>query len=99
MAAMRLNELLETGTRLTARCEAIAETGSGDRTGPLLAAARLARTNAELAQTLAHLATMERRRRRKIFDPARALRPNLTELNSKKICKDPNAQIKPERRR
>lgn len=84
MAAARLSEHLEIGARLVARCEVAAETSPSDGAGPLLAAARLVRANAEVAQTLARLAAMERYRH-KIFDPRGARRPGSGELNSKNL--------------
>lgn len=85
VAMARLGEHLEVGARLVARCEAAAETSLNDGVRPLLAAARLVRANAEVAQTLARLASMERRRRPGIFEATERSRPDSAELNAKKF--------------
>lgn len=63
LAVARLAEHLDIGSSLVARCEELAHASRGDRLGPLHAAARLMRANALVAQALANVAQVERRRR------------------------------------
>lgn len=81
-AAEQLAQHLETGASLVERCEALALTSRGDRLGPLNAAARLMHANAHVAQTLAHVALVERRSR-SIIERIQPPDPKIAELNSK----------------
>lgn len=83
LAVLRLAEHLEIGGQLVARCQALADTKRGDRLGPLTAAARLMRANVQVAQTLAHVALVERRRRT-IVERIQTSDPQTAELNSQK---------------
>jgi len=59
----RLAEHMEIGASLIARCEQLAMAQRGDRLAPIYAAARLMRAQAQVADALAHVAQVERRRR------------------------------------
>lgn len=82
-AAARLAEQLEIGAGLLLRCEALAATAKGDKTGPLTAAARLIRANAQAAQALAALVQVERRQR-SIIERIQTVAAGPDELNCKK---------------
>jgi hypothetical protein len=62
-AVERLIDHLEIGASLVERCERLAFARRGDRVGPMHAAARLMQANAKVADALAHVAQIERRRR------------------------------------
>jgi hypothetical protein len=81
LAAERLAEYLDIGAGLVARCEHLAAVPKGDRLGPLNAAARLMRANAQVAQALATVAQVERRRR-SIVERIEPVDPKIAELNS-----------------
>lgn len=81
LAGKRLAQHLELGAILVAHCEKLALTAQGDRLGPLYAAARLMRANAQVADTLAHVALVERRRR-SIVERIQSPGPETSELNS-----------------
>ena len=82
LAAERLSEHLEMGASLVARAEHLAELPKGDRLGPLYAAARLMRANALVAQTLANVVQVERRRR-SIVEHIQPPDPKVAELNAR----------------
>ena len=63
MAVERLAEHLTIGAALLERCQELAAAQRGDRLGPMHAAARLMQANAKVADALAHVAQIERRRR------------------------------------
>jgi hypothetical protein len=63
LAAERLAEHLDVGSTLILRCETLSLTTKGDKLGPINAAARLMRANAHVAEVLANVAQVERRRR------------------------------------
>lgn len=63
VAVERLIDHLEIGASLVERCERMASAQRGDRVGPMHAAARLMQANAKVADALAHVAQIERRRR------------------------------------
>lgn len=84
LAAAQLVQHLDMGTLLVARCQALAQVARGDRLGPLAAAARLMRANAQVAQTLAHVAMVERRQRT-IVERIQQPVPRIGELNSKNL--------------
>jgi uncharacterized membrane protein YccC len=81
LAAERLAEHLEMGVSLVARCEHFAELPRGDRLGPLYAAARLMRANAFVAQALANVVQVERRKR-SIIERIQPPDPKIAELNA-----------------
>ncbi len=62
-AADKLAEHLAVGVSLAQLCEALANKVKGDRLGPIYAAARVMRANASVAEVLATVAGIERRRR------------------------------------
>jgi hypothetical protein len=82
LAAERLTEHLEMGASLVARCEHLAELPRGDRLGPLYAAARLMRANAFVAQALANVVQVERRKR-SIIERIQPPDPKTAELNAR----------------
>ena len=84
VTAAQLARHLDMGAELVARCQALAQVARGDRLGPLTAAARLMRANAHVAQTLAHVALVERRQRT-IVERIQGPASNSAELNSKKL--------------
>ncbi|MGZ5937797.1 MAG: hypothetical protein ACXWLK_10425 [Rhizomicrobium sp.] len=63
LAVERLADHLDIGASLIERCETLAFAQRGDRLGPIYAAARLMRAQAHVADALAHVAQVERRRR------------------------------------
>lgn len=63
LAAERLTDHLDMGVSLVGRCEDLAYSSKGDKLGALYAAARLMHANAQVAQALADVAQVERRRR------------------------------------
>ena len=81
IAAERLAEHLEIGASLVARCEHLAGLSKGDRTGPLYAAARLMRADAEIARALATMVGVERRSK-SIIERVQPVDPKKAELNS-----------------
>lgn len=83
LAGERLAQHLALGSVLVARCEQLALASRGDRLGPLMAAARLMQANAKVAETLAHVALVERRQR-SIIEHNQAVEPKKAELISKK---------------
>ncbi len=83
LAGTRLAQHLEIGAVLVARCEQLAMAARGDHLGPLMAAARLMQANAKVAETLAHVALVERRRR-SIIEHTQTVEPKNAELISKK---------------
>lgn len=62
-AVEHLAQHMEIGAALIARCEHLAMAQRGDRLAPIYAAARLMRAQAHVADALAHVAQVERRRR------------------------------------
>ncbi len=74
LAGERLAQHLALGAVLVARCEQLALASRGDRLGPLMAAARLMQANAKVAETLAHVALVERRQR-SIIEHNQAVEP------------------------
>jgi len=91
LAAERLAQHLDMGAALVARCRDLAQAGRGDRLGPLGAAARLLRANAHVAQTLAHVALVERRQRT-IIERVQTPDPETAELNSEKLTRREEAE-------
>jgi hypothetical protein len=81
-AVARLAEYLDIGASLVARCEHLAELPKGDRLGPIYAAARMMRANAQVAEALARVAHVEIRRR-SIVERIQPRTPTPDELNSK----------------
>ena len=81
LAAIKLAQHLDMGGELVTRCQELAKVARGDRLGPLVAAARLMRANAHVAQTLAHVALVERRQRT-IIEQIQRPDPKAAELNS-----------------
>ena len=97
-AVARLAEHLDVGAGLVARCEHLANLPGGDRLGPLYAAARLMRANAQIASALARVAQVEIRRR-SIVERIQPPDPRLAELNSKnEVEKNDDAVAKLEER-
>ena len=80
-AVGRLAEQLDIGSSLTERCEHLAALPGGDRLGAIYAAARLMRANAFVAQALANVAQVERRRR-SIIERIEPPDPKVAELNA-----------------
>jgi hypothetical protein len=78
-AVERLADHLEIGASLIERCERLAFAQRGDRLGPLYAAARLMQAQARVADALAHVAQVERRRR-SITERIQTVPPNSTDL-------------------
>jgi hypothetical protein len=83
LAAERLAEHLDIGASLIARCEALAQSPGADMLGSINAAARLMRANAFVAEALANVAQVERRRR-SIVERIQPPDPRLAELNAQK---------------
>ncbi len=81
-AVERLGDHLEIGISLAEHCEMLAGKLKGDRLGPVYAAARLMRANAAVAEALATLAQIERRRR-SIVERIQTPNPKKAELNSR----------------
>jgi hypothetical protein len=97
-AVARLAEYLDIGASLVARCEHLAELPKGDRLGPIYAAARMMRANAQVASALARVAQVEIRRR-SIVERIQPPDPRLAELNSKnEVEKEDDAVAKLEER-
>lgn len=92
LAAEKLARHLEMGGELVARCQELAKAGRGDRLGPLTAAARLMRANAQVAQTLAHVALVERRSRT-IVETIQKPDPKISELNAKEKSRREEAEL------
>jgi len=90
-AAGQLAQHLELGAALVARCETLSQAPRGDRLGPLYAAARLMRANAQVAQVLAHVALVERRNR-SIVEHIQPPDPKKAELNSNLRTREVTAQ-------
>jgi hypothetical protein len=82
LAAERLADHLEIGISLAGHCEMLAGKTKGDRLGPVYAAARLMRANAAVAEALANVAQIERRRR-SIVERVQTPDPKKAELNSR----------------
>ena len=82
LAVARLAEQLDIGASLTARCEHLADLPQGDRLGAIYAAARLMRANAFVAQSLAIVGQVERRRR-SIVERIQPPDPKTVELNAR----------------
>lgn len=82
LAAERLADHLEIGISLAGHCEMLAGKTKGDRLGPVYAAARLMRANAAVAEALANVAQIERRRR-SIVERIQPPDPKKAELNSR----------------
>lgn len=82
LAVSRLADHLEIGISLAGHCEMLAGKTTGDRLGPVYAAARLMRANAAVAEALANLAQIERRRR-SIVERIQSPDPKQAELNSR----------------
>ena len=82
LAAERLADHLEIGISLAEHCEMLAGKTKGDRLGPVYAAARLMRANAAVAEALANVAQIERRRR-SIVERIQPPDPKKAELNSR----------------
>jgi len=82
LAVARLAEQLDIGASLAARCEHLAELPKGDRLGAIYAAARLMRANAFVAQSLAIVGQVERRRR-SIVERIQPPDPKTVELNAR----------------
>ena len=82
LTVLRLAEHLDIGSNLLMYCEQQTEISRKDRLGPINAAARLLRANAEIARTLAHVAHVEIRRR-SIVERIQSLNPRLAALYSK----------------
>jgi hypothetical protein len=80
LAVARLAEHLDVGSSLVLRCEELAMSKHGDRLGPIYAAARLMRANAKIAEALANVAQVERRRR-SIIERIQMANPKKAELN------------------
>jgi hypothetical protein len=80
-AAGRLADHLQIGVDLAQRCELLSLKAKGDKLGPLYAAARLMQANARVAEALANVAQVERRRR-SIHERIQAPDPKQAELNS-----------------
>ncbi|HEY4941110.1 MAG TPA: hypothetical protein VII56_06755 [Rhizomicrobium sp.] len=59
LAAERLAEHLDLGASLIQRCEDLSLVRKGDRLGPIYAAARVLRADAQVAQALARVAQVE----------------------------------------
>ena len=80
-AVGKLAEHLEIGVTLAHHCEIQAGKAKGDRLGPVYAAARLMRANAAVAEALATVGGIERRRR-SIVERIQSPDPRVAELNS-----------------
>jgi len=80
LAVARLSEHLDIGSSLVTRCEELASVHRGDRIGPIYAAARLMRANAQVAKALAQVALLETRHRSIVERIQRAV-PKPGELN------------------
>lgn len=63
LAVSRLSKHLDVASGLVTRCEAMAKVRRGDRLGPIYAAARLMRADAQVAKALAQVALLETRHR------------------------------------
>lgn len=81
-AAERLADHLQIGVDLAQRCEMLSLKAKGDKLGPLYAAARLMQANARIAEALANVAQVERRRR-SIVERIQPPDPKKDELNSR----------------
>jgi hypothetical protein len=95
-AVGKLAEHLEIGVTLAHHCEIQAGKAKGDRLGPVYAAARLMRANAAVAEALATVGGIERRRR-SIVERIQPPDPKKTQLNShlqeRKITAEERAKI------
>jgi hypothetical protein len=80
-AVARLADHLEVGVSLAQRCEQLAGVANGDRVAPITAAARLMNANARIAEALATMAQLERRRR-SIVERIQPVENKNAELNS-----------------
>ena len=80
LAVARLAEHLDIGSSLVTHCEEMAQVKRGDRLGPLYAAARLMRANAQVAKALAQVALLESRHR-SIVERVQSPDPKTAELN------------------
>ena len=80
-AVDKLAAHLDVGVTLAMHCEMLAGKTKGDRLGPVYAAARLMRANAAVAEALATVGGIERRRR-SIVERIQSPDPRAAELNS-----------------
>jgi hypothetical protein len=81
-AAEQLAEHLSIGVDLAARCHNLSLRADTDKVGPIHAASRLMQANARIAEALATVAQVERRRRT-ISETIQKPDPKQAELNSK----------------
>jgi hypothetical protein len=84
-AVDKLAEHLAVGVSLAQLCEDLANKTNGDRLGPIYAAARIMRANAAVAEVLATVGGIERRRRsivERVPAPKSNPNPDSGELNS-----------------
>jgi uncharacterized membrane protein YccC len=96
LAAERLADHLEIGISLAGHCEMLAGKTKGDRLGPVYAAARLMHANAAVAEALANLARIERRRRsivERIQPPDRKMAELNSHLQQEKISAEQEAKL------
>jgi hypothetical protein len=80
-AVDKLAEHLAVGVSLAQLCEDLANKATGDRLGPIYAAARVMRANAAVAEVLATVGGIERRRR-SIVERIQPPDPKKAQLNS-----------------
>lgn len=86
--AEELKAQFATSRRLLARCERLAGAQRGDRVGPIQAAASLLRANAQLANSVARVASIETRHR-SISEVSQSVGAAAAELNSIKPGEEP----------